>query len=112
MKTFTQRNSPEETGTLIRLMLIVLLMGSLLAPLAQAADANDGFQYNALFNPSPAQLKAETRGRVMIYDGLDNTVVERALDEQFDRIEHMMFVRTRQSTPDDDDEYIVEDEGC
>ena len=33
MKTFTQRNSPEETGTLNRLMFIVLLMGSLLAPL-------------------------------------------------------------------------------
>jgi hypothetical protein len=112
MKTFTQRNSPEETGTLNRLMFIVLLMGSLLAPLAQAADANDGFQYNALFNPSPAQLKAEDRGRVMIYDGLDNAVVERALDEQFDRIEHMMFVRIRQSTPDDDDEYIIEDDGC
>ena len=112
MNTSTQRTLPEETGTLIRLMFIVLLMGSLLAPLAQAADANDGFQYNALFNPGPAQLKAETRGRVMIYDGLDNTVVERALDEQFDRIEHMMFVRTRQSTPDDDDEYIVEDDGC
>jgi hypothetical protein len=112
MKTFTQRNSPEETGTLNRLMFIVLLMGSLLAPLAQAADANDGFQYNALFNPSLAQLKAEDQGRVMIYDGLDNAVVERALDEQFDRIEHMMFVRIRQSTPDDDDEYIIEDDGC
>jgi hypothetical protein len=112
MKTSTQLNLPEESGTLSHLMLIMLLMGTLLAPLAQAADANDGFQYNALFNPSPAQLKAEARGRVMIYDGLDNTVVERALDEQFDRIEHMMFVRTRQSTPDDDDEYIVEDDGC
>ena len=114
MKTFTQRNSPEETGTLNRLMFIVLLMGSLLAPLAQAADANDGFQYNALFNPSPTQLKAEERGRVMMYDGLDNAVVERALDEQFGRIEHMMFVRTRQSSSDDDDdgEGYVEDDGC
>ena len=112
MKTFTQRNLPEETVTPGALIFIVLLMGILQAPLARAADANDGFQYNALFNPGPAQLKAETRGRVMIYDGLDNTVVERALDEQFDRIEHMMFVRTRQSTPDDDDEYIVEDDGC
>ena len=112
MKTLTQRYLLEGTATLSRLMFIVSLIGSLLAPLAQAADANDGFQSNALFNPTPAQLKAEARGRVMIYDGLDNTVVERALDEQFDRIEHMMFVRTRQSTPDDDEEYIVEDDGC
>jgi hypothetical protein len=43
---------------------------------------------------------------------LDNAVVERALDEQFGRIEHMMFVRTRQSSSDDDDEDTVEDDGC
>lgn len=50
----------------------------------------------------------------MIYDGLDNAMVERALDEQFDRIEHMMFVRNRQSSSDDDDdgEGYVEDDGC
>ena len=112
MKTSTQRFLPEETVTLSSLMFIVSLLGTLLAPLAQAANTNDGFQTNALFNPTSAQLKAEARMRVMIYDGLDNAMVERALDEQFDRIEHMMFVRTRQSTPDDDDQYIVEDDGC
>ena len=112
MKTSTQRTLSEGTGTVSLLILIVLIMGTLLAPVTKAADADDGFQYNALFNPTPAQLKAEDRGRVMINDGLDSAVVERALDEQFDRIEHMMFVRTRQSTSDDDDEYIVEDEGC
>ncbi|MGB7930825.1 MAG: hypothetical protein WCH04_01135 [Gammaproteobacteria bacterium] len=41
-------------------------------------------------------------------------MVERALDERFDRIEHMMFVRNRQSSSDDDDdgEGYVEDDGC
>jgi hypothetical protein len=112
MKTFTQRNLPEEAGTLKRLMIIVVLMGTLPAPYARATDANDSFQYNALFNPSPAQLKAEERGRVMIYDGLDNALVEHALDDQFDRIEYMMFIRTRQSTSDDDDEDTTEDDGC
>ena len=117
MKTFTQRNSPEETGTLNRLMFIVLLMGSLLAPLVQAADANDGFQYNALFNPSPAQLKAEDRGRVMIYDGLDNAAVERALDQQFGRIEHMMFTRIHEppddgAPPNEGGEDSSDDDGC
>jgi hypothetical protein len=112
MKTFTQRSLSDETGTLSLLMFIVLFLGTLLAPLARAADANDSFQYNALFNPTTAQLSAEERGRVMIYDGLDNAMVERALDEQFDRIEHMMFIRTRQNAPDGDDEYTVEDDGC
>jgi hypothetical protein len=112
MKTFAQRSLSDEAGTLSRAMSIVLLLGTLLAPLARAADANDDFQYNLLFNPTTAQLKIEERGRVMIYDGLANAVVERALDEQFDRIEHMMFVRTPQSAPDDDDQYTVEDDGC
>jgi hypothetical protein len=124
MKTSTQLNLPEQSGTLSRLTFSVLLMGALLAPPARSVDANDGFQYNALFNPTPAQLKAEARGRVMIYDGLDNALVERALDAQFDRIEHMMFIRTRQSSSDDTDdgeshveddedgEGYIEDDGC
>ena len=112
MKTCTQQNLPEAAGTPRRLMIIVLMMSTLFAPLARVADANDSFQYNTLYNPSPAQLKAEERGRVMIYDGLDNALVERALDEQFDRIGHMMFIRTRQSASDDDEEDTAEDDGC
>lgn len=112
MKTSTHRSMANKTGTRSHIILVVLLTSTLLAPHAWAADADDGFQYNALFSPSPAQLKAEDHGRVMIYDGLDNAVVERALDEQFDRIEHMMFVRTRQNTSDEDNVYIVEDDGC
>ena len=110
MKTPTQRKMPEKTITLVYRLVIGLLLGMMLVPLATAAEANDGFQYNALFNPSRSQLSAEARGRVMIYDGLENDVVERALDTQFDRIEHMMFVRTRETRPDG--EVLVEDDGC
>ena len=46
----------------------------------------------------------------MIYDGLDEEVVERALDEQFDRIEHMMFTRIHHAGPDGT--VSVEDDGC
>ena len=31
----------------------------------------------------------------MIYDQMENETVELALNQQFDRIENMMFVRTR-----------------
>ena len=113
MKTPIQQIEPEESSTLIHQLLVGLLLGMVLAPPTIAADANDSFQYNALFNPTTDQLKVEARGRVMIYDGLDNKVVERALDEQFDRIENMMFIRTRQtSSYDDDEEDVVEDDGC
>jgi hypothetical protein len=53
-----------------------------------------------LFHPTQSLLKAESRGRVTIYDGLDNRQVERALDTQFGRIDYMMFVRTRHTLED------------
>lgn len=59
------------------------------------AQAASNYQHNALFNPSQFQLQAEDNGRVMLYDRLDNETVELAMTEQFDRIESMMFVRTR-----------------
>lgn len=68
---------------------------------AQAAVATGGeFAQDALLNPSQAVLRAEQRGRVTIYDGVENGLVEQALDRQFDRIDHMMFVRI---------EYVQED---
>jgi hypothetical protein len=119
MKTFTQQNLPEETGTLSRFMTFVLLMGTLLTPIVRVADANQSFQYKTLFNPTPSQLKAEERGRVMIYDGLDNAAIERALDQQFGRIEHMMFTRIHEPPPKDDGtppnkggEDSSDDDGC
>ena len=58
------------------------------------AQAIDDYQYKVLFNPSEAQLEAEARGRIMIYDGLQLADVNRAMDGHYDRIENMMFVRT------------------
>jgi hypothetical protein len=119
MKTSTQRNLPAEIGTLSSFMTFVLLMGTLLTPIARAADATQSFQYQTLFNPTPSQLKAEERGRVMIYDGLDDALVERALDEQFGRIEHMMFTRIHKippqvggTPPNKGGEDSSDDDGC
>jgi hypothetical protein len=112
MKTPVQKHVPEETRLLIDRLLIGLLLGAMLSPPVMAEGANERFQYNALFNPTTGQLTAEARGRVMIYDGLDNKAVERALNEHFDRIEHMMFVRIKQNSSDDDDADSAEDDGC
>jgi hypothetical protein len=112
MKTPVQQRVPEDTTRPIHHLLVGLLLGAALSPPAMAQDANERFQYNALFHPGTAQLMAEARGRVMIYVGLDNEAVERALDEQFGRIEHMMFIRIRQTPADDDEQGTVEDDDC
>jgi hypothetical protein len=46
----------------------------------------------------------------MIYDGLRYATVTRAMDEQFDRIENMMFVGTLIEREDGD--FEVEEDGC
>jgi len=112
MKTPVQIHVPEGITSLIHRLLVWLLLGVVLLPPAMAEDANERFQYNALFNPTTGQLKAEARGRVMIYDGLDNAAVEHALDEQFERIENMMFIRIRQTQAGDEEEDTVEDDDC
>jgi hypothetical protein len=110
----TQRHTPvTETSARLTLRVVAgMLIAGLLAPLALAAGAYDDYQRNALFNPGQSQLQAEARGRVMIYDGLENSVVEQALDTQFERIEHMMFTRIPRAESDDDEQVIVEDDGC
>jgi hypothetical protein len=63
--------------------------------LVQADD--DGmrrWQLSLLLNPSDQQIKAENKGRVVIYDGMYSTDIDEAMKEQFDRVEHMMFINT------------------
>jgi len=86
------------------LIVIVLLVTS------SSVQAVDDYQQMVLFTPSATNLEAEAEGRVMIYDGLKNETVNLALNEQFGRIENMMFVRTQ--FVQEDGEYEVEDDGC
>jgi hypothetical protein len=74
-----------------------------------ADDSLDQFYRTVLLNPSKAIQVAEARGRVTIYDGLDNEVVDRAMDSQFDRIENMMFVGIRRTQPDGS---VEQDDDC
>lgn len=73
-----------------------------------AGEASDDFSLTRLQDPSLDLLKREEQMRITIFDGVEVTEVERALDEQFERIDSMMFVRTRHPQPDG--EYDVDDD--
>ena len=74
------------------------------------AYASDSFQHSMLFSPSEGMILAEAKGRIMIYDGLDIKTVNRAMDEQFDRIDNMMFTRVQHVQ--ENGEIEIEDDGC
>ena len=107
-------------NTKIKNVLFILAISSVLSHSALADDdSQQSWQLSLLFNPGDHQHEMERRGRVFIYDGLRDTVVEQALDEQYDRIEGMMFVNT--VVTDDDGvpltdpetgELLVENDGC
>lgn len=72
---------------------IVLLLLGFTAPGA-FADPVSEWQQRRLFQPTDVQLHNERQGRIFIYDGLSDKVAQRAVDEQFNRVEHMMFINT------------------
>jgi hypothetical protein len=109
-----------EMDSKIHSILIVLAMSSLFSNSTLAGDDSArNWQLSLLFNPGEQQHKMESRGRVFIYDGLRDSEVERALDEQYDRVESMMFINTvitdENGEPMRDEvtgEMLVENDGC
>lgn len=92
----------------------VLILGP-----AGPTQAGQSWQEKMLFNPPTSQLEREQRGSIMIYDGLRDAQITRALDTQFDRIQSMMFIRTivtdsaGEAVHDEETgEVVVEDDGC
>lgn len=107
-------------GALISLVLCVMLGGfSVQASAKSGDDKMRQWQLGLLLNPGVHQLDVERRGRVVIYDGLHSADIDRALEEQFERIDSMMFTGTvvtdARGVPIKDPEtgeVMVEDDGC
>ena len=102
-------------------VIVAVLLSNVPAGLTQAGDAESmrAWKLGLLFNPGEHQLQLERKGRVVIYDNLNSSDIDRALVEQFDRIENMMFVSThitdKQGTPvrdRDTGEAMIDDDGC
>ena len=100
--------------------LFILAMSSVISFSTLADDdPQQSWQLSLLFNPGDHQHEMERRGRIFIYDGLRDTDIEQALDEQYDRIEGMMFVNTVVTGDDgvpltdpETGELLVENDGC
>jgi len=97
---------------------ILLLLLQFSSTLVRGDQQTDWYMQQ-LFEPTNAQLQQETRGWVQIYAGLRDVDVARATDEQFDRIEYMLFTRTKMTdtagavlTDLKTGEELVENDGC
>ena len=105
--------------TTLALVSIVSATGATVAPVKADEAPGNAWQHNLLFAPSPMQIEIEKRGRVVIYDGLRDVDIDRVMDQQFHRVQSMMFVRTvvtdTAGVPAADPEtgiLLMEDDGC
>ena len=96
-------NTQKNTIKTILAALVLIVSGSTIA-------SAESYQHKVLFNPSEANLAAEERDRVMIYDGMSSEEVDLAMDQQFDRIENMMFIRTKHKQANG--EFVADDDDC
>lgn len=89
---------------------IILAALALSWPAARATDLGASEYDRQLLHHPPASLLArEDRGEVTIYERVYAADIERAMDEQFERVDKMMFVHTLQREPDGS---IEEEDDC
>lgn len=76
---------------------ITIVSAALLVALTAPAAATDvrEIELRRLLQPTAAEQQDEAHGRVYIYDGLRDTDIEHAMDQEHARIENMMFIRTK-----------------
>ncbi len=110
---------PEDPMSLQMLVcqLILLVLAGVFY--SNEANSSENWQMTRLFHPSEANLASENKGRIIIYSGLTDKTVDKALDENFDRINAMMFTKTIKTDEagnplrdPETGEVMTEDDGC
>ncbi len=103
------------------LTMTVLLFAAVSMPVSAGSieTAMMDWQIKQLFQPGKYRDSLEKQGRVFIYAGMKSSMVMKALDEHFDRIQSMMFTGTVVTddvgTPLRDPKtgnVVVEEDGC
>ena len=102
----------------MKLSLLPVLLIAAGPVIAEEGDLRE-IELRRLLEPTPAELRAEQAGRIYIYDGLRDVDIDRAMDEEFHRLDSMMFIRVKitdqkgevQKDPDTGVAY-VQDDGC
>jgi len=106
------------------LQLEQMVTGCLLVALTGTSWAVDGDDCltrdkRRLFHPTMQEVQAEEQGRVVIYDQMKPADIDQALEQEFERVESMMFVRILKTDPDgrpkvdpQTGSYEMEDDGC
>ena len=79
---------------LSRILLSISIASLVYSPNLIAGGFLQEWFQNRLFAPTEQQRTQEQDGKVVIYDGIHDVDVNRAMDTQFHRIEHMMFIGT------------------
>lgn len=107
-----------------RLLPVTGLLALAASPYSAVAgeSAGDDWQMQMLLAPTPQQIEMERRkSKVFIYSQVKEPDLERAMDEQFGRIEHMMFINTLVREPEpkadatqpaDKAVWVEQDDGC
>ncbi|KAA6187799.1 hypothetical protein F2Q65_00720 [Thiohalocapsa marina] len=83
------------------------------------ADELRDIQLRRLLEPTQAELAQEDKGRIYIYEALTHQDIDRAMDEEFERIDAMMFIRVPKTDASGkvkkdphSGKVITEDDGC
>jgi len=114
-----KESSPGKVAMGIAIVLFAQLFVSQQASAAKREINADPWQIQRLFSPSKSDLASELHGQIVIYSGLLDTEVERAMDLFFDRIGAMMFIQTistdasgKPKIDPESGEVEAEDDGC